>query len=60
MVYVIVDSQNPNSVILVKAENQEDVGNRLKLQPTEKIAARFSTATFRSLIDSPFAVISQQ
>ena len=58
MLYVIVDSEEQRVVILVKAENQDIVKERLRLSDTQKIIARLTDDEISVLNSSNFAVIT--
>ena len=58
MVYVIVDGENPEKVLLVKADSKEDVEKRIKLEPSEKVLGNFTSHEIDALVSSSFVVVS--
>lgn len=57
MVYLIMDSERPEIVLLVKAETQEGVTERLHFKPTEKIIGSLTGNELSTLQSSSFAVV---
>lgn len=58
MLYVIVDSENPEDVLFVKANNREQIQERMKIKPTERICGGLTTKEFELLDSIGFGVIS--
>jgi len=58
MVFVIVNTKIRTKVMLVKAENRDEVLERLNLKETEFIAASFTDMDIAVLNSSLFTVIS--
>lgn len=58
MVFVILDNENPNSVLLVKAVSREELKRRLKLKDTERIIDGFTDSEIAALHFSSFTIVS--
>lgn len=58
MLYVIIDKEKSDSVMLAKANSREELETRLQLKPTESIVGQFTTSETQTLDSAPFAVIS--
>ena len=58
MVYVITDSRVGSQVMLVKAENQEEVKIKLRLSETQSISGCFTRTEMDALKHGSFTVVT--
>jgi len=58
MVYVIADTEKERGVMLVNAEGEARLKERISLKDTEKIIGIFTTSDMQALVDCPFAVVT--
>lgn len=58
MIYLIVDKNDPELSMLVQAQDEKELSERISLKPSEIIAGKFTSAEFRALDSSKFCVIS--
>ena len=58
MIYIILDKDKDNRIMLVKAETKEEVDERINFKGGQCIAAVFSETEVIGLCNSVFGVIS--
>lgn len=58
MVFVILDNEKPNKVLLVKAADRMAVKDRVKLKDTERIIEGFTDREITALDVSSFTIVS--
>ena len=58
MLYVIVACENPEEVLLVQAESEKEIRERLDVREEEVILGGFSDNDLEVLKDGSFVVIS--
>lgn len=57
MVYVVIDIEDVFKATLVRAENEKEVTDRLRLGDTERIIASFTSFDVKALDTTRFTVI---
>ena len=58
MVYVIVDSEKPDKALLVKADNEQQLRERIRVLSTEVICGCITSIQAEALTDAHFCVVS--
>lgn len=58
MLYVVVDKEGTEKVLLVKADNENDVRSKLQLNASQEIVGTFTSHETDALASARFVVIS--